>query len=326
VGYNVIMKRTSVALTVIAVVAAAVLAIILVASRPRQAVAPQNGGNTAPSSSSSTKSNSKPSLSSTLAHIFVIVEENKPIGNIIGNADAPYINGLAKQYALATNYYAVAHPSLPNYLALTSGSTDGVTNDCAPPSAGCEVDVPNIADEIEKSGRTWKEYAESMPSNCYAKNTGRYATRHNPFEYYTNIINNSARCKAHVVPFSQLEADLRSAQTTPNFAFITPNLCSDMHDCSVATGDNWLAKNVPMIMNSKAFTTQNSLLIITWDEGDSSTNRVAAILAGPGVKQGFESASHYSHYSLLHTIESAWNLPGLTENDKQAPLMSEFFK
>ena len=259
-----------------------------------------------------------------LAHVFIIVEENKEYGDVIGSAQAPYINSLAKEYAAADNYYGVAHPSLPNYLALTSGSTNGVTNDCTPPS-GCLHNVPNIADEIEKSGRTWKEYAESMPSNCYGTNTGDYATKHNPFLYYTDILTNQSRCNAHVVPFTQLSNDLQSVATTPNYAFITPNLCNDMHDCSVSQGNNWLATNVPVILNSKAFTSENSLLVITWDEGDSGSNHIPTILIGSNVKHGYSSTKPYTHYALLHTIENAWGLAPLTTNDKQAPLMNEFF-
>jgi phosphatidylinositol-3-phosphatase len=282
--------------------------------------------NVTPHTSNSPQSSQPPSKQQTaFAHIFVILEENKPIGNVIGNANAPYINSLAKQYALATDYYGVSHPSLPNYLALTSGSTDNTTTDCTPPSAGCEVSVANVADELESSGHTWKEYAESMPSDCYAHNSGKYVTKHNPFVYYSDIINNASRCKKHVVPFGQMTSDLKPAQTTPDYAFITPNLCNDMHDCSVSTGDKWLAKYVPKILGSKAFTSQNSLLVITWDEGDSSTNHIAAILAGSKVKQGYQSAKRYNHYSLLHTIEANWGLPGLTNNDKQAPTMSESF-
>ncbi len=259
-----------------------------------------------------------------LDHIFIIVEENKPLNSIINNPSASYINYLAKRYALATNYYAVAHPSLPNYLALTSGSTDGISTDCNPPSAGCEVNVQNIADQIKASGRTWKEYAESMPSNCYAYNSGEYVTKHNPFIYYTDIINNPKRCQADVVPFSQLKTDLQSVSTTPNYAFITPNVCNDMHDCSVSIGDTWLQQNVPMILNSKAFTTQNSLLIITWDEGYATTNHVATLLIGSNVKQGLQLTGNYSHYSLLHTIENAWGLPPLTNSVTQSPVVKDF--
>lgn len=266
----------------------------------------------------------KPLVVQGLSYIFVIVEENQPYSNLVGNANAPYINYLIKRYSSATNYYAVAHPSLPNYLALTSGSTDGITTDCNPPSAGCVVNVPNIADEIEKSGRSWKAYAESMPSPCYAYNSNEYATKHNPFIYYSDIISNQSSCTEHVVPFSQLSTDLALISTTPNYAFITPNLCNDMHNCSIATGDTWLAKNVPIILQSKAFSTQNSLLIITWDEGYATTNHVLALLVGNSVKQNYQSSQYYSHYSVLHTIETAWNLAPLTNNDKQAKAMGEF--
>jgi hypothetical protein len=264
------------------------------------------------------------STSSRLGYIFVIVEENQPYNNIVNNPQAPYINSLIAKYALATNYSAVSHPSLPNYLALTSGSTDGIATDCNPPNAGCEVSVPNIADEIEASGRSWKEYAESMPSNCYAYNSGEYATKHNPFVYYSDIINNQPRCDSHVVPFTNLINDLSSINSTPNYAFITPNLCDDMHDCSIATGDAWLAKYVPFILQSKAFSSKPSLLIITWDEGNSTDNHVAAIFTGSAAKNGYRSNNPFNHYSLLHTIEVEWGLSPLTSNDKQAPTMTSF--
>jgi hypothetical protein len=259
-----------------------------------------------------------------IAHIFIIVEENESAGSIIGNSSAPFINALSSQYGLATNYSAVTHPSLPNYIALTSASTDGITTDCNPPAAGCIVNVPNIADEIEAAGKTWKAYAENMPSACYAENSGDYATKHEPFLYYQDISGNPARCAAHVVPYTQLATDLKSAATTPNYAFITPNLCDDMHNCSIATGDAWLAQNVPPILNSAAFKTQPSLLIITWDEGTLSNNSVAAIFAGSAARTAYQSGLAYSHYSLLHTIEDLWGLKPLTANDANAPLMTSF--
>ena len=262
-----------------------------------------------------------------VAHIFVIMEENKPSSLIFDNTSvAPYINSLIDTYGFATNYSAVTHPSLPNYLAITSGSTDGVSTDCNPPSAGCIVSVKNIADEIQKSGRTWKEYAESMPSPCYAFNSGNYATKHNPFLYYADIINNKSRCESHVVPFHNLSNDLKSVSTTPNYAFITPNLCNDMHNCSIEVGDYWLSKTVPMILNSKAFTSEPSLLIITWDEGNSSNNQVATIVAGSAAKKHYKSNVAYSHYSVLSTIEASWGLKPLTQNDQQATPMTNFIR
>ena len=270
--------------------------------------------------------NNAAAANKTIAHIFIIVEENRVAGSVVGNPGAPYINSLINQYALATNYSGVTHPSLPNYLALTSGSNDGITTDCNPPGAGCIVNVASIADEIEASGRTWKEYAEGMPSPCYQLNSGNYATKHVPFLYYQDVIANSSRCKAHVVPFTQLAVDLKSASTTPDYAFISPNLCNDMHNCSLSTGDSWLASNVPLILNSPAFTSTRSLLVITWDEGDVSDNSVAAILAGSAAKRHYSSGLAYNHYSLLHTIEWAWGLKPLTANDANAPLMNGFIQ
>jgi phosphatidylinositol-3-phosphatase len=260
-----------------------------------------------------------------LAHIFLIVEENKSYPEIINNPAAPYINGLIRRYALATNYFALFHPSLPNYIALTSGSNHGITDDRSPPSAGNEIAVPNIADRIEASGRTWKEYAESMPSDGFAFDSGEYVTKHNPFVYYKDIVGNAQRCRTHVVPLTQLTIDLRSAKTTPDFAFITPNLCNDMHDCPIATGDRWLARTVPLILDSKAFTTTKSLLIVTWDEG-TVDQHIVTILAGNSVKAGYRSGRRYDHYALLHTVEAAWQLAPLTSNDGHAPTMNEFFK
>ncbi len=276
---------------------------------------------------STTKIQKPKPIAQTLSYIFMIVDENQPYNNLVGNSSAPYINYLIKNYASASNYHAVAHPSLPNYLALTSGSTDGTTTDCNPPAAGCIVNVPNIADEIQKSGRTWKAYAESMPSNCYTLNSlPEYATKHVPFLYYSDIVNNSSRCNQHVVPYSQLSSNLASLKTTPNYAFITPNLCNDMHNCSIATGDKWLANNVPLILKSKAFTTKKALLIITWDEGYASTNHILALFVGNDAKKGYQSSNYYNHYSILKTIETAWNLPPLTNNDRQAQPMTALLK
>ncbi len=261
-----------------------------------------------------------------IEHIFIIMDENQPASYVIGNPQAPYINSLIKQSALATNYSGVTHPSLPNYLALTSGSTDGITTDCNPPSAGCIVNVKNIADLVAGSGRSWKEYAESMPSSCYQFNAGNYATKHNPFVYYSDIVNNRQLCAAHVVPYSQLAIDLKSVSTTPNFAFITPNLCNDMHNCGLSAGDSWLAANVPAILNSPAFTSSRSLLVITWDEGNASNNNVATIFTGNAAKSGFQTNQAFNHYSLLHTIEQLWGLPSLTANDHNAPVMTSMLR
>jgi phosphatidylinositol-3-phosphatase len=260
-----------------------------------------------------------------LDHVVIIVEENKPSQLIIGNSEAPFINKLAADNALAVNYQAVTHPSLPNYLALTSGTNAGITDDCSP-GGNCTANVPNIADRIAQSGRSWKMYAEDMPAPCTAKSSGKYAVKHNPFMYYPSVTGDQASCASHVVPFSQLDKDLKSASSLPNFVFISPNRCNDMHDCPVSDGDVWLSQQVSALLASPAFTTQSSLLVVTWDEGDDSSNTVSTIFAGPAAKKGYISDKAFSHYSLLLTVESVWGLAPLTDNDRQAPGMSDMLK
>ncbi|HEU5003556.1 MAG TPA: alkaline phosphatase family protein [Actinomycetota bacterium] len=255
-------------------------------------------------------------------HIFTIMMENHSYSDIIGNSQAPYINSLASRYGLATNYFAVSHPSLPNYLAATGASTFGVTSDCTT----CFQAQPNIAvDRVEASGRSWKAYMESMPSPCFVGDSGEYAQKHDPFVYYNDIRLNSTECNK-VVPYPQLATDLASTTTTPNYAWITPNLIDDMHDGTIAQGDTWLSQNVPTILNSPAFTQQNSLLMITWDEDDSSMgNQVPMLMIASSVGAGTRSAAQYNHYSYLKTIEGAWGLSPLTSNDGGASAMSDFF-
>jgi phosphatidylinositol-3-phosphatase len=253
-------------------------------------------------------------------HVFLIVMENHAYNEIIGSSAAPYINSLASRGSLAANYVGIAHPSLPNYLSLIGGSTFGITSDCTT----CWISATNIADRLEAGGGTWKAYMESMPSACYIGDSYPYAQKHDPFIYFNDIRTNASRCQSHVVPYSQMSSDLRSTSTTPNYAFITPNMCDDMHDCDVATGDSWLSSQVPVILSSPAFTTQHSLLAITWDEDDfSSANQVPLILLGYGT--GYSSGASYNDYSLLSTIEASRGLAPLTGNDAGALPMSDLF-
>jgi acid phosphatase len=275
-----------------------------------------------PSPAPSSPSSAASSASTPIDHIVVILEENRPATSVIGNAAAPYLNSLATDYAHATNYSAITHPSLPNYLALTSGTTGGITTDCAP-GGSCLVSGPNLAGSLQKAGLSWKMYAEGMPGPCVAGDSGRYAVRHNPFMYYPGVTSNPAGCGAHVVPFSQFAADLASPSGLPSFSFISPDLCNDMHSCSIKTGDDWLARNVPQILDSTAFTAQRSLLVVTFDEGDSSDNVVACIFAGPAAQRGAVSSTRYTHYSLLRTIEEGLGLAPLTANDAGAHPMTD---
>lgn len=255
-------------------------------------------------------------------HIFVVIMENHGYDEIVGSPDAPYINRLAAGYGLATNYVSVAHPSLPNYLALTGGDTFGITSDCT----DCFQQAPNlVVDRIVPSGRTWRAYMESMPSAGYLGDVYPYVQKHNPFVYYDDLRNSAAQL-ANVVPASQLAADLASEQTTPAFGWITPNLLHDMHDGTIADGDTWLSQQIPALLSAEAWTQQHSLLMVTWDENDNAPgNQVATLVIASQVPAGYRSGAPYNHYSLLRTVEAAWGLAPLTTNDAQAVAMSDFF-
>ena len=257
-------------------------------------------------------------------HVVIIVLENKSASQILAAAESPYFNRLAGESAVAANYQAIRRPSLPNYIAMTAGTTAGITSNCKPKD--CTRDVRNIADSIADSGRTWKMYAEGMRQPCLAENSGDYAVKHNPFMYYRSVTADKAACARQVVPYSSLEQDLATASGLPDYAFISPDMCNGTHDCPIRTGDDWLSREVPKILGSPAFTDSNSLLVITWDEGGKQDNRVATLFAGPAARNGHTSEAAYTHYSLLHTIEDAWGLPPLTENDRNAPIMSDMLK
>ncbi|HEX8025196.1 MAG TPA: alkaline phosphatase family protein [Candidatus Limnocylindrales bacterium] len=258
-------------------------------------------------------------------HVFVILMENEESTSIIGNSSAPYINGLATQYGYTTNYTAVSHPSEPNYLALWSGSTQGVTDDGVYNFATGTT----LADQIESAGKSWHVAAQNLPvTSCYAgatasggpDGTGTYARKHEPAISWTSVSGNSTRCLAHITDFSHFDPNLG------NFWFIVPNLCNDMHDCSIATGDTFLKSWLPTILNSAAFT--NGVVFLTWDEGSTSTGgggQVATVVISPLAKTGFSSATAHTHYSLLRTIENGWGLPCLA-NACSANDLREFFK
>jgi len=219
-------------------------------------------------------------------HVFVIVMENRSPAQALRTR---YVSSLAQQYAVLTNYHAVAHPSLPNYLALTSGNTWGIRDDGFHrlPSGG-------LGAQLTKSGISWRAYMEGMSDDCLA-DVGGYAVKHNPFAYY------GAACPSNIVNFGQLSSDL--AINPPQFLWIGPDMCHDTHDCSLQTGDAWLASTVPQILASDAWK-QNGVLFITWDEDDSSsdTNAVSALVIAPNLK-AHTSAKLYDHYSMLATIQ-----------------------
>ena len=253
-------------------------------------------------------------------HVVVVVLENHSFESVIGNPRAPFLNSFANRWSLATGYSGVSHPSLPNYLALIGGTTFGISSDCT----NCYVNAQSLPDRLEAAGKTWKSYQEGMPSACFAGSSGLYAQKHDPFIYFDPIRNDLARC-ARIVPYGQLASDFAAPATAPNFAFVTPNLCNDGHDCALSTTDAWLARELPRLMLSPAFEGSRSLLVITYDEGAGGSDRVATVLAGSGVKSGFQSAVAYDHYSLLRTIESLWGLAPLAPGDERATAMTDFF-
>ncbi|MFL5802915.1 MAG: alkaline phosphatase family protein [Roseiflexaceae bacterium] len=261
-------------------------------------------------------------------HIFVIVLENKEYEQVIGSDRAPYINSLAQQFGLATNFYGTTHPSLPNYLALTGGDTFGIASDCT----DCTVAAPNLVDQLEAAGKSWKAYMEAMPSPCFVGDDGElYRQKHNPFIYYDDVRTDPARCNK-IVPFTQFAADLQNNRV-PDFVWITPNMCNDAHDCPIDASDAWVQTWVPQILASPAWK-DNGVLFITFDEGKGGAGccqgavggRIATLVISPLVRPGFRSDVPYTHYSLLRTIEAAWGFPllGRANCDCSAP-MSDFF-
>jgi len=253
-------------------------------------------------------------------HVIWIWMENHSSGTIVGSAQAPYLSALARECGLATNYHNITHPSLPNYVAATSGlsysALQGFLADCDP-GAGCDTSAPSIFGQ----GETWKAYEESMPSGCYPSNSGEYAVRHNPPAYYTTLHS----CSSDDVPYSQLATDLAHDQL-PAFSFITPNLIDDMHDGTVADGDTWLSRNLSAILGSTEYRDGSTVVFITWDEGEDggyasgescATNTtdvscdVATLVISPSTKAGTRSGALFNHYSLLATAEQLLGLPKL---------------
>ena len=247
------------------------------------------------------------------AHVVVIVFENKESTSVLGNRAAPTFNSYGRRYAKLTRYYGATHPSLPNYLALVSGSTQGITTDCT----DCVVDAKSLADTLEASGRTWKTYAEGLPAPGFlGPFNGRYAKKHNPFAYFRGIAEDPAR-RARLVPLSQLGPDVR-AGTLPSFSLVVPDLCHSMHDCSVAVGDAWLRSQIGKFVNLP-----NTVAFVVFDEGSTSIRgggHTAALAIGRAVRPGSRFARVTSHYGILRTIEQAWGLPLLGRSAHVAPI------
>jgi acid phosphatase len=242
-------------------------------------------------SGSGTSATRLPSPTLGAKHVFVIVLENTSYQLALGQ---PYIASLAQQYSVATNYHSVANPSLPNYLAMTSGSTWGIRDD-----AYHRLPAGGIGSELTTASISWKAYMEGFTGDC-SNSPYPYALKHNPFAYY------GGACPANVVPMTDLTTDLNG--NTPQLAWITPGLCNDGHDCGVRAADRWLAQMVPQITASPAWR-QNGVLFITWDESSAGDSRVALLVVAPSLRG--QIATPLDHYSLLATISDQLGVPPL---------------
>ena len=249
--------------------------------------------------------------------VFTIVMENKDEGEIIGNPQAPYINGMAKSGALAAGYHdSYVHPSEPNYIWMVAGENFGILNDSDPNAGNVIQSQSHIADQIERAGLTWKTYQQSMGAPCGLSSHGTYAVKHNPFAFFADIdgwdgkaFQPGTRCVDHVVDYSQLDADLASG-ALPDYVFITPDLQHDMHDGSIAQGDAWLASEVPKILASPRFQNGGALFLL-WDEGSNNGDNPPFIVMSPNAKPGFVSQTSYDTSSYLKTVQAMLGVEAL---------------
>ena len=270
-------------------------------------------------------------------HVFLVLLENHGYSQVIGSASMPYLNSLANQHALATNYFADTHPSLGNYFMLTVGNME--TNPIVGDSFIGPVPDNNIARALTGAGKSWKAYMESLPSAGYTGgDVYPYFKHHNPFAYMTDVLGSSSQA-ANIVPFTQLAADAASG-SLPSFGFIAPNAENDSHDCpaggsactdadKLLAADTWLRNNIDPLINSAAVT--NSVVIIVFDESldidiVNGGGKVAMVMAGAHVKTGFRSITFYQHQSTLRLILDLLRVadhPGISGN---AASMQEFFQ
>lgn len=258
-----------------------------------------------------------------LNHVFILVEENTNYADVTSSS-MPYLDSLAGAYGLATQYYADTHPSIGNYFMMTVGDT--ITNN---DSYAQTVSSDNIIRHLVATGKTWKAYAEDLPSvgdTTVDLDNGSYASRHNPVVYLTDVHDNASQAQ-NVVPFTQFASDL-SGYTFPNYSFIVPNLCDDAHDCSLGTADAWLQTHIDPLVRSSAFQ-QDGLLIILFDEsGSDNTNgggRIVWAVVGSKVKKGYQSTTLYQHASTLRLTAKVLGLTSFPNEAATAPDMSEFF-
>src|SRR5579875_2612184 len=265
-------------------------------------------------------------------HVFLFYFENEDYKSIIGNRrQAPYLNSLLPRATLLARFFAEEHPSDGNYLALAGGSTFGIPlDDPLEENPQYTIKARNIGDLLVAAHRTWKEYLQSANGPCDDTVHGYYWNDDLPMTYFADVRGRPGYCSSHLVPLESLQRDLASTATTPSFAWIGANDCSDMEGCGIRAGDRFLARELGAIMRSAAWRTQRSLAIITFDEDgydhEHPAQRVPTLLLGSsGVREGYVSRVRYTHYSLLRTIEAALGLGSLTRNDRYAAPVDDAF-
>lgn len=271
-----------------------------------------------------------------LGHIIVVAMENHSYGDVVGSSSMPYYNSLINQYGLAQNFFANVHGSFPNYAMLTTGELITGAGWGLPDDFPITID--DLVRELSAAGKTWKVYAENLPSVGYTGGDSYpYVKRHNPFAYMSEVLNSSAQA-SNIVPFTQFANDV-SANTLPNFAFVVPNAEDDSEDCpgggssctdaaKLSNADQWLQTNISPLLSNPAFQ-QNGLLVIWWDEGNASDTangggKVAVTLVGPTIKQGYRSTTMYRHENVLRTIAEGLGL-GFPGASVYVQSMGEFF-
>ena len=267
------------------------------------------GQRSADSATRHTTTGTRPAAIPAPVHAVVVIMENHAYGQIIGNPAAPFINAIADRGALFTRSYGVTHPSEPNYLALFSGSTQGITDDGCP----YRFTAPNLAADLLKAGKSFAGYSEDLPGpGSPACSAGDYARKHVPWTDFSNVPGSVS------LPFTNFPAG--DFARLPTVSFVIPNLCHDMHDCSVAAGDAWLRSHLDGYTNWAM--SHDSLLILTFDEDDDSAgNHITTIFVGQQVRPG-RYAETVTHYNVLATIEAAYGLPRDAQAATAAPITS----
>ena len=255
-------------------------------------------------------------------HVFIVTEENTDYADVIGSPAMPYLNSLAQQYGLATQYYANTHPSIGNYFMMNVGKV--ITNDDDYSSI---VTDDNVVRELLKAGRTWKSYAEDLPDVGYTGgDVGNYARKHNTFALLSDVVNDPTQVR-RLVPFTQFATDLANG-TLPNYSNIVPNLCNDGHDCSLRTADDWLRANIDPLVKSATFQLDGVLIILFDESGDDDRNgggRVAWVVVSPKAKRGYQSTRLYQHGSTLRLSLKQLGVTVFPNAAASAPDMDEFF-